>query len=145
MPIVVQTYLELSKIYTAAFKHERSWSQVEFEKLCAQPSTCLISDPHCFALGRLVADELEVLSVACAPSHQRQGRGRNILEAMFTVSIARGANCAFLEVAMDNIPALKLYKALGFEKVGLRKNYYTRSSLPKCDAHILRKSLIRSK
>ena len=145
MPIVARTHLGLSKIHSAAFKHERSWSQVEFENLCAQPSTCLISDPHCFALGRVVDDELEVLSVACAPSHQRQGRGRTILEAMLKESIVRGAKWAFLEVAADNIPALQLYKSLGFARVGLRKNYYTRSGLSKCDANILQKSLIRPK
>ena len=145
MPIAALTYLELSEIHASAFKHERPWSHVEFENLCAQPSTCLISDPHCFALGRVVEDELEVLSVACDPSHQRQGRGRTVLETMFKVSIVRGAKWAFLEVAADNIPALQLYKSLGFEKAGLRKNYYTRASQSKCDANILRKSLIQPK
>ncbi len=30
----------------------------------------------------------------------------------------------FLEVAADNVAAIKLYEATGFQRVGLRKGYY---------------------
>ena len=41
-----------------------------------------------------------------------------------------------LEVRASNSPAIALYESLGFQQVGLRKNYYRK---PKEDALILRK------
>lgn len=43
-----------------------------------------------------------------------------------------------LEVRDSNLPAIALYASLGFEQIGLRKNYYQH---PKEDARILRKEL----
>ena len=48
------------------------------------------------------------------------------------------ASALTLEVRDSNAPAIALYDSLGFEQIGLRKNYY---QLPKEDARILRKEL----
>ena len=36
----------------------------------------------------------------------------------------RGAAACYLEVRSRNLPAISLYKRLGFAEVGLRRNYY---------------------
>ena len=36
----------------------------------------------------------------------------------------RGLETTFLEVRSKNAPALALYRAYGFEEVGVRKGYY---------------------
>ena len=48
------------------------------------------------------------------------------------------ASALTLEVRDSNAPAIALYDSLGFEQIGLRKNYYQH---PKEDARILRKEL----
>ena len=43
--------------------------------------------------------------------------------ALFRVK-ETGAESIFLEVRQSNVPALSLYKKLGFEELGIRKNFY---------------------
>jgi len=94
-----------------------------------------------FAMGRLVLDALEILTVACAVDAQRRGLARLEMLLPCEASAVLGARSVFLEVAADNMPALGLYKSLEFEQVGRRSGYYQRRDGTKCDALILRKSL----
>ena len=72
----------------------------------------------------LVADEAEIITVAVAPRYRRQGIARCLMEHM--LSLAEKARASvYLEVRESNIPARKLYAALGFTETGVRKNYYT--------------------
>ena len=106
-----------------------------------QPGVHVRAVPGCFAMGRLVLDELEILTVACAVEAQRRGLARQVMLSLFEPSAVLGARSVFLEVAADNVPALGLYKSLEFEQVGRRSGYYQRRDGTKCDALILRKSL----
>ncbi|MDG1240180.1 MAG: GNAT family N-acetyltransferase, partial [Planktomarina sp.] len=83
----------------------------------AQPSVHVSAVPGCFAMGRLVLDEVEILVVACAVEAQRQGLARQIMLALIEASAVLGARSVFLEVAEDNAPALGLYRSLEFEHV----------------------------
>jgi ribosomal-protein-alanine N-acetyltransferase len=47
----------------------------------------------------------------------------------------------FLEVGQDNPAALTLYDRLGFKRVGLRRDYYTRRDGARVDAVLMRLSL----
>ena len=100
-----------------------------------QPGVFVISS-HCFALGRLVVDEVEILTVACAPSHQRQGLARRIIAQLLDEATSHGSVWSFLEVASDNTAAISVYQGLEFEEVGQRKNYYKRKDTAPCDALI---------
>ncbi|MDE0750895.1 MAG: GNAT family N-acetyltransferase [Planktomarina sp.] len=136
------TSADLAQIHYQAFTTERSWSAIEFETLMEQSGVFVISQSHCFALGRLVVDELEVLTVACAPSHQKQGYGRAVVAKLLDKAACNGGLWGFLEVGSNNNSAISLYNSLGFAQVGLRKRYYDRKGGPSVDALILRKSLI---
>jgi ribosomal-protein-alanine N-acetyltransferase len=52
-----------------------------------------------------------------------------------------GADSMFLEVAVDNAPAIALYEAAGFAAVGRRPGYYDRGAAGRVDALILRLDL----
>ncbi|MBL6638262.1 MAG: GNAT family N-acetyltransferase [Planktomarina sp.] len=107
----------------------------------AQPGVHVSAVPGCFAMRRLVLDEVEILTVACSPEAQRQGLARRATLALIETSAALGARSVFLEVAADNAPALGLYKSLDFEHVGRRAGYYKRRDGTTCDALIFRKLL----
>tara|TARA_B100000780_G_scaffold16579_1_gene10875 strand:- start:86 stop:517 length:432 start_codon:yes stop_codon:yes gene_type:complete len=136
------TSADLAQIHYQAFTTERSWSAVEFEALMEQSGVFVISQSHCFALGRLIVDELEILTVACAPSHQKQGHGLAVVTKLLSKAVWNGGLWGFLEVASNNNPAISLYDGLGFVQVGLRRGYYNHRDEPSVDALILRKSLL---
>jgi len=107
----------------------------------AQPGVHLRATRECFAMGRLVLDEVEILTVACAAAAQRQGLARQVMVALIEASAVLGARAVFLEVASDNAPALSLYESLEFEQVASRTCYYKRRGGTTCDALIFRKLL----
>jgi ribosomal-protein-alanine N-acetyltransferase len=72
----------------------------------------------------LVHDEVHVLNVATALAARRRGVGRALMEAAEGEGRRRGARIATLEVRRSNVPALSLYRAMGYRQVGVRPNYY---------------------
>ena len=76
----------------------------------------------------LVLDELQIMAIAVAPTHQRQGIGSHLLNALLNLGQSRGALTATLEVASTNLAAQKLYDRCGFANCGLRKRYYSDGS-----------------
>jgi ribosomal-protein-alanine N-acetyltransferase len=76
-----------------------------------------------FALGRVVADEAELLLLAVRRQSQGRGIGRKLLHRFQEVASRKGAEHLHLEVRDGNY-AVGLYTAEGFHEVGRRKNYY---------------------
>ena len=96
---------------------------------------------HGFILGRAIAGEAEILTLAVAPDARRSGLGRALVEALAKDAKELGARTLFLEVAADNDAAIALYKTAGFERAGLRQAYYARPGGPRMDALVLRRAL----
>lgn len=114
----------LASIHAASFITPRPWSAAEFAGFLADPLCFLIPDPGGFALGRAVAGEAELLTIAVTPRKRRRGLGQRLLKAFLQDARARGADAAFLEVAANNPAAIGLYLAAGFARVGRRPGYY---------------------
>ena len=74
------------------------------------------------------------------PEQRKNGLANVLLEFVFKELKQSGTNQIFLEVAIDNIAALKLYNNHGFKEIGKRKNYYKRDN-QNIDALILSKNL----
>lgn len=77
-----------------------------------------------FVVARLVLDEAEILTIAVAPVAQRKGLGHALMDATLRHLHNARASMLFLEVDELNIPALALYRRLGFKQVGNRPGYY---------------------
>ena len=79
---------------------------------------------YAYVLGRTIAPEGEIYRVATTPEQ----RGRGIAFRLMTYAIktekGNGLENLFLEVRSKNLPAMKLYRALSFIEIGVRKNYY---------------------
>jgi ribosomal-protein-alanine N-acetyltransferase len=128
----------LAAIHARCFpSHPRPWSAPEFADLLANRLNFLLTRPEGFLLGRVIADEAELLTLAVAPEARRQGLGRALLNEFALTSSARGAREAFLEVAADNAPAIALYAGNGWDRAGQRRDYYA----PGIDAIIMRRGL----
>ncbi len=64
------------------------------------------------------------MTIGVARRAQRRGLGRVLLHALLDRAVADGASAVLLEVAVDNEPALTLYRSEGFEVLARRRRYY---------------------
>jgi len=117
------------------------WSAGEIADLMTSPHVFAVGDARCFALGRVVAGEAELLTLACDPDHQGQGLGRACLALFEAEARNRKATEVFLEVAADNHVARALYASACFAEAGRRTAYYARQGTAAVDALILRKQV----
>lgn len=131
----------LAVLHGLCFAHPRPWSAGEFTALLGAPGVFLCAGEKSFALGRVVAGEAELLTLAVHPDAQRAGLGRARLAAFEAEARTRGAEKAFLEVAADNAPALALYRSAGYGQTGARRGYYTTAAGQPVDALVLVKTL----
>jgi len=83
-----------------------------------------------------VLGESDMMNVAVHPDFRRRGIAEALVLELVAQLKAKENYCLTLEVRASNAPARKLYEKLGFQQVGLRKNYYRN---PREDACILRK------
>ncbi|MGL4967329.1 MAG: ribosomal protein S18-alanine N-acetyltransferase [Inquilinus sp.] len=118
----------LSALYETAFAE--AWAPDQLAQLLAGPGVFALialddaGEPAGYALGRVAADEAELLSIALLPGQRRRAGGRLLLDALIDRCAAAGAETLFLEVATNNAAALALYRGAGFREAGRRKGYY---------------------
>jgi ribosomal-protein-alanine N-acetyltransferase len=94
-----------------------------------------------FLLGRAVAGEAELLTLAVAPEARRLGLGRKLVARFLYQAQLRGAVRAFLEVKADNAAAVALYESAGFTPAGRRRGYYRSADGTRTDALVLAREL----
>lgn len=86
--------------------------------------------------SQTVIDETCVMNVAVRPDCRGKRLGSLLMEALVQDCLEKGSRLLTLEVRVSNEPALALYRAFGFQQVGLRKGYYEK---PREDAIIMTK------
>ena len=105
-------------IHKAAFQVPRPWSEGEIADLLAQPLCFVLTEAEGFLIGRVVAGEAELLTVAVLPDRQGRGIGLRLVQGFLVEAALRGADSAFLEVAEDNLAARAVYARAGFGQAG---------------------------
>lgn len=133
----------LAALHARCFTAPPPWSADSFAALLQSPHVFLLEDPggQAFALGRVIAGEAELLTIATDPGQRRAGLARALMARFEGESRTRGAEAAFLEVAETNAPALALYASCGFAQAGRRPGYYVAPGASPVAALILCKSL----
>ena len=132
----------LAQLHDRAFAGQsRPWQASEFEDLLASEHVFAMGEPRAFALGRVIADEAELLTLATDPASRRQGLARACLAGFEDEARRRGAAQAFLEVAETNGAAVALYLAAGYQQSARREGYYRLDDGKRADALILTKKL----
>ncbi|GFI70912.1 ribosomal-protein-alanine acetyltransferase [Clostridiales bacterium] len=75
-----------------------------------------------YAMLYIVCGEADIIRVAVLPEYRRQGIAEKLLLKSFEVN---ETDAIFLDVRESNLPAINLYKLLGFVDTGIRKDYYS--------------------
>ena len=83
--------------------------------------------------SQTVLGEADMMNIAVEENSRRRGIARALVEELVR---RLPAHCLTLEVRSSNMPAIGLYESMGFQQIGLRRNYYRN---PREDALILRK------
>ena len=67
-------------------------------------------------------ESVDIVNIVVNPSFRRHGIASSLMENILNIY----PNCEqlFLEVRVDNLPAINLYNKLGFREINRRKNYY---------------------
>lgn len=87
------------------------------------------------------AGEAHILNICIDPDYQGQGNGRTLLGKLLEQAALLNTSRVFLEVRRSNQRALAIYRAAGFEEIGLRQRYY-RDHNGREDAIVLAKDLL---
>ena len=128
----------LAAIHAASFPPAQRWDAAALQSLLASAGCFAFWCPaRAFILLRTVLDEAEILTLATAPAHRREGLAARLLDAAAAACVARGVLAGHLEVAPENLAASSLYEKAGFRQVGRRPGYYADGA----DALLLRLNL----
>lgn len=103
--------------------------------ICCYADNCVVG----LICGYFAGDEADITSVAVDENYRRFGIASELIRE-FLHSLPECVNEIFLEVRESNIPAISLYQKYGFEKLSIRKNFY---SNPDENAMVMKK--IKSK
>ncbi|MBB2202159.1 ribosomal protein S18-alanine N-acetyltransferase [Gluconacetobacter tumulisoli] len=129
----------LAVLHADAFPAAERWDAEAMDVLLAMPGTFAgvartgAGIPGGFVMGRVAADEAEILTLAVRGTARRQGLGRALLAWLRAEAASHGARRLFLEVSAHNAAARALYRAAGFAEAGRRRAYYPDGS----DAFVL--------
>jgi len=104
------------------------WTQRNFRDSLAAGYSCW----NCLCNGELIgyavlmlaSDEAHLLNLSIASGCQRLGYGRLLLRRLCDFARGQDARLMFLEVRPSNAAGLRLYERHGFQRVGLRREYY---------------------
>ncbi len=122
----------VSELERRAFSHP--WSPEVFLRELRLPFSKIVlarlaGEPRGTVVGYLcrwlAAGVLEIQNIAVHPDWRRRSIGRRLVEHALTEGSQLGARAAVLEVRRHNLPAISLYRGLGFRQTGVRPRYYT--------------------
>ena len=132
---------QLAAIHDRAMTETKAWSAQDFADLLQQTGVFVVGSPQSFALGRVIFDEAELLTIVTDPAAQKQGLGHRTLTQFHENAQGLGAVIAFLEVSVENLPAISLYRTAGWQEAGKRKSYYHLQDGRVVDALVMSRSL----
>lgn len=137
----------VDSLMAAAFdpRFGEAWTRNQCMGVLAMPGVrltlALVDDvPAGFAMVRTVADEAELLLLGVDPARRRRGIATALLRAVIAEAQMGGIADLHLEVRANN-PAVDLYLAQGFTKVGERRGYYRGRTGEAFDAHTYRRAV----
>lgn len=131
----------LADIHARSIAVPAPWSPPTFEGFIAARGAILVCEEQGFALGRVIVDEAELLTLAVAPEARRRGIARHCLSTFENKAESMGATRAFLEVAETNSAARALYQSAGWSEDAIRRDYYRVPEGGTINAIVMSKSL----
>lgn len=126
----------LAQLEQVLFPGDNPWTASDFRSEMSQPhsfyigidvtahgETVLAGYAGLAMLGPREDPEFEIHTIGVDPAYQRRGFARLLMDNLMHVADLLGGP-VFLEVRTDNVAAIALYEAYGFQRQGIRRRYY---------------------
>jgi ribosomal-protein-alanine N-acetyltransferase len=94
-----------------------------------------------YAVAMAGVEELHLLNLTVANAQRRRGHARFLMNELAQHARGTAARTMWLEVRPSNGPALALYASLGYERIGVRRQYYPDVDSRREDAWVMRLDL----
>ena len=107
---------------------DNKWGKIFFFKLFNSNYTYFFSSfpQKGYAIISTVDENIEILALAVDKNNRRRGVAKSLLTRIKFLAKKKRIKKINLEVANDNLAAIRLYQNMGFFRTGIRKNYYNR-------------------
>ena len=106
---------------------EKKWAKKDFYTFISNQNNIFILShpkPLGYLKARVISDEIEIISIITDKKFRKIGIGKSLLNKLLNIALKKKIQNIFLEVSVENLIAINLYKKFNFNKVGERKNYY---------------------
>jgi ribosomal-protein-alanine N-acetyltransferase len=123
------------KMFVDLFGFDYTISYVAVDKAAAGDNTEIAG----YLIAYDLFTEIEIMNIAVKESKRRGRIATKLFDAVFEYAKENNVEEFILEVRPSNTGAIGLYKKLGFEIDGIRKNYYKN---PKEDAVLMSLKLL---
>jgi len=108
--------------------YQHPWTAGIFRDCIRVGYSCIVYEQdheiQAYGLESIAANEAHILNICVAPEYQGQGIGRKMLYKLLDTAEEKGVDSVFLEVRKSNHVAVQLYQQEGFNRIGVRRNYY---------------------
>ena len=126
-PMTLEDFNQISSTLISDF--DDFWnSSILKNEILAENSHYLVSKFNQEIVGfagiKCNLDEADLMNIVTKKNFRNQGIASTLLKSLIPLSKKLNLVSISLEVMEENYPAIHLYKKLGFEQVGIRKNYY---------------------
>ncbi|MCC7464108.1 MAG: ribosomal protein S18-alanine N-acetyltransferase [Gammaproteobacteria bacterium] len=145
--VAIRPMREADLVHVARIEHESyrfPWTEGIFHDCLRVGYTCLVAEIDHLLVGYGVlsagAGEAHLLNVCVLERVRCRGLGRRLLLELLARARASAADVVFLEARPSNTAAIRLYQALGFVQIGVRRGYYQAAG-GREDAIVLRLTL----
>ncbi len=118
---------EVMRVEQAAYDYP--WTRkIMLDCICVGCDCWLIDDGDGVIAGHAIlstgAGEAHVLNMCVHPDYQGNSLGRRLMQKLVDVARWNRVTSIFLEVRVSNWVASRFYESVGFNEVGIRKDYY---------------------
>lgn len=125
-PMTVADFDNIMEIEPHAY--EFPWSEGIFRDCLRVGYCCWCYEENneltAYGVMSVAADESHILNLTVSRESQRKGIGRKMLKHFIHLARRHQADTLMLEVRPSNTAAIRLYETLGFNEIGVRRNYY---------------------
>ena len=116
-----------------AYYASELFAPARFQRVLVDPGGVIVA--YLFTAWQYL--DLHILKIATLPEYRRHGLGSKLMAIAEEHAHQMAGETLTLEVRPTNTAAIGLYEALGYERMGVRKGYYTDDS----DALVMTKRL----